>query len=528
MSRKKWKNRIIILVGILIILIVGIAGFLMIQGQVNAKNYRTIIQSAKKYTAGGNYEDAIVAYENAIEVIPDNDEAYIGLADLYLEQGRTSEAKITLKTGYIRTDSAKIQYMLSGIEDGSLLVNIIGHEEEEKKKAEVLGEFGWNTAFIQKLENFTYQDYQSEYGNFPDIVKVDSGEIEVVHQDLAATCLYANTKENKDIVNTRKNKPEDNSMPEKLTLDSISILFRNFTGSVSFSELQKISSGKVTPIKGEERTYVELNTGNVVARIETDENGNIVADNAWNEILLPEANKHREQKGDFSGVVISAVTGEGVPDAVLDFKAREDSLNSASTKTKSDGSFSIRLEVDVYEVTISAEDFMEETFEVEIEKDKNYSGEQFVISPDLGSGTARIVLEWGTEPKDLDSYLFGETDEGVDVNVRFSNKICKDGEHQIAELDVDETNGYGPETITIYDLNGVYRYTVADFRRTQTMKEYGATVKVYLPNQSQPTVITIDPNEDVKDIWNVLELDHGELHILNEAPAQENFTPADK
>ena len=66
----------------------------------------------------------------------------------------------------------------------------------------------------------------------------------------------------------------------------------------------------------------------------------------------------------------------------------------------------------MYEVTISADGYVDETFEFEMEKDKNYSGEQFTISPELAAGSARIVLEWNAQPQDLDSYLWGNTDKG--------------------------------------------------------------------------------------------------------------------
>ena len=221
--------------------------------------------------------------------------------------------------------------------------------------------------------------------------------------------------------------------------------------------------------------------------------------------------------------MIDAVSGEGVPGAKVEFTARQDASHSDSVSTGSDGAFSLELDADQYDVSITADGYVEEEFEFEVEENKNYSGEQFVISPALAEGTARIVLEWGAEPRDLDSYLTGETDSGTDVSVSFSDKTCSSGSETIAELDVDDTTGYGPETITLYDLNGVYRYTVKDFRRTRTLQQYGATVKVYLPGQAQPEVITVAPNAGIVNIWEVFELDHGELRILNRA-GNENST----
>lgn len=132
------------------------------------------------------------------------------------------------------------------------------------------------------------------------------------------------------------------------------------------------------------------------------------------------------------------------------------------------------------------------------------------------------------QPQDLDSYLWGNTDKGDDLYVNFRKRTCEGRDGLLAELDVDDTNGYGPETITLNDLNGVYTYSVVDYRTTGTLQQYGATVKVYLPGKSAPTVITLDPNAGVENVWEVFELDHGELKILNRAPAEENLRPGSK
>lgn len=519
-KRKMW---IVIGVGALLLVIAAAAGILAVSHMMSRQSYSESIKTAEKYVQEGNFEQAIVSYQNAIEEMPEEEDGYMGLADVYLQQDETSSAKVILKKGYLITDSPKIRYMLDGIEDGTYQVRLIGDPKPEKETMEYKGEFGWNVSFLQQLQNFSYQDFQTEYGSSPDIVEVSKGELEVVHPDLAATCYYSNTAEHDDIVDVDKDRPDESGMPEKVTLDSLSLLFNNFSGSVTLDKLQKLSSTKVEPVKTKERTYVELTTGSLEIYIETDEAGNIVSGDAWNEIILTDANKYREKKGIVAGVVIDAVSGEGVPGAKVEFTARQDASHSDSVSTGSDGAFSLELDADQYDVSITADGYVEEEFEFEVEENKNYSGEQFVISPALAEGTARIVLEWGAEPQDLDSYLTGETDSGTDVSVSFSDKTCSSGSETIAELDVDDTTGYGPETITLYDLNGVYRYTVKDFRRTRTLQQYGATVKVYLPGQAQPEVITVAPNAGIVNIWEVFELDHGELRILNRA-GNENST----
>lgn len=492
-EKGKKKSRILLIVCGLLLLAGAIIGIVMFRMQAGASAYNESIKTAEKYADSGEYELAVLTYENAIKDRPKEEEGYLGLADVYLKRGESSAAKVLLQRGYMHTNSSKIQYMLSGIKDGSLLAEF-DDSETKKETMQSFGVFSFNTAFLQKLENYDYTDYCDQFGSYPQIVKTGKGEVEVVHKDLAGTCCYSNTKEHDDIVNVKTDKPAKDGMPEIVRLDSISQLFRNFPGKASLAELNAISSSKVAPITDEERVYVELSTGNLLIRVETDASGNIISDKAWNEIILKEANENRSENGTLNGVVIDAMTGEGVPAAKLEFKAKENAENSTHVTSGKDGSFSIELAADVYEVTISA----------------------------------RIVLEWNAQHQDLDSYLWGNTDKGDDLYVNFRKRTCEGRDGLLAELDVDDTNGYGPETITLNDLNGVYTYSVVDYRTTGTLQQYGATVKVYLPGKSAPTVITLDPNAGVENVWEVFELDHGELKILNRAPAEENLRPGSK
>ena len=373
-EKGKKKSRILLIVCGLLLLAGAIIRIVMFRMQAGASAYNESIKTAEKYADSGEYELAVLTYENAIKDRPKEEEGYLGLADVYLKRGESSAAKVLLQRGYMHTNSSKIQYMLSGIKDGSLLAEF-DDSEIKKETMQSFGVFSFNTAFLQKLENYDYTDYCDQFGSYPQIVKTGKGEVEVVHKDLAGTCCYSNTKEHDDIVNVKTDKPAKDGMPEIVRLDSISQLFRNFPGKASLAELNAISSSKVAPITDEERVYVELSTGSLLIRVETDASGNIISDKAWNEIILKEANENRSENG---------------------------------------------------------------------------------------------------------------------------------------------------------TLNGVYTYSVVDYRTTGTLQQYGATVKVYLPGKSAPTVITLDPNAGVENVWEVFELDHGELKILNRAPAEENLRPGSK
>jgi hypothetical protein len=78
------------------------------------------------------------------------------------------------------------------------------------------------------------------------------------------------------------------------------------------------------------------------------------------------------------------------------------------------------------------------------------------LSPQLAAGDLRIVLTWGASPSDLDSYLW--VPSGTEVSYRATGSLSS---APFAQLDADDTTGFGPETITISQLtSGTYTFSV--------------------------------------------------------------------
>lgn len=74
-------------------------------------------------------------------------------------------------------------------------------------------------------------------------------------------------------------------------------------------------------------------------------------------------------------------------------------------------------------------------------------------------------------------------------------------------------DGYGPETTTCNNLNGVLTFYVMDYGHTNTMSNTKVIVKVYLPNEIEPRVIVL--NGEVGNAWLVCIIDHGKMQIRN-------------
>ncbi|MDD4372763.1 MAG: PKD domain-containing protein [Bacteroidales bacterium] len=101
------------------------------------------------------------------------------------------------------------------------------------------------------------------------------------------------------------------------------------------------------------------------------------------------------------------------------------------------------------------------------------------LSPILSSGQMRFVLNWGATPEDLDSHLLTPEIEGSTYHVYYSDEGSST-EAPYAALDHDDTDGYGPETVTIYDFfTGTYKYFIHNFSESPDITTSQAVVQIY-------------------------------------------------
>nr|WP_323635154.1 tetratricopeptide repeat protein [Pectobacterium polaris] len=149
-------------------------------------------------------------------------------------------------------------------------------------------------------------------------------------------------------------------------------------------------------------------------------------------------------------------------------------------------------------------------------------GMTYAVSPVMKSlDGMRIVLTWGEKPADLDSHLIYPGN-----HIYFSHKKGRD-----ANLDVDDTDSFGPETITIDKkrlgesyIYAVHDYSNGDKANSLALSASSAKVFVYVGSSqvrsySVPlnktgniwTVFRLNPNGDFEDINAVGEADFSKV-----------------
>ena len=140
------------------------------------------------------------------------------------------------------------------------------------------------------------------------------------------------------------------------------------------------------------------------------------------------------------------------------------------------------------------------------------AGTTYAISPVMNNlDGLRVVLNWGAQPQDLDSHIVFPGN-----HVYFMKQKGTD-----ALLDVDDTDGFGPETITLVRKHAGERYVYAvhDYSdredlRTTRLSASGAKVFVYVGQTLVKTYYA--PANQVGNLWTVFAITpEGEIQDLN-------------
>lgn len=137
------------------------------------------------------------------------------------------------------------------------------------------------------------------------------------------------------------------------------------------------------------------------------------------------------------------------------------------------------------------------------------------LSPVLSGDEMRFVVNWGADPRDLDSHLQTPEINGISHHIYYSNKGSATSE-PFAALDHDVTSGFGPETTTIYQFyNGTYRFYIYKYAGSGEITTSNAVVQIY--NQSGLIYTLQTPTSGTGRYWYIGDVDGSSqsLNIIN-------------
>ena len=130
-------------------------------------------------------------------------------------------------------------------------------------------------------------------------------------------------------------------------------------------------------------------------------------------------------------------------------------------------------------------------------------------APEVSPTAATIRLTWGADPSDLDSHLWGPTEDGDTFHVFYGNPSIRSRDATF-QLGWDDTTSFGPEVLTIssFPIEGTYQYGVHRFDGTGSILDSPARVELNLGGE----VTIFSPaaaSGAVTDTWAVFNIEVG-------------------
>jgi len=208
--------------------------------------------------------------------------------------------------------------------------------------------------------------------------------------------------------------------------------------------------------------------------------------------------------GDVSGTVVDGRTGNAVSAAtvVLTSSAGQD---IAAVSTTGGGVFTVPdVPAGDYTLSVSATGYATASQSITVVAAQTTTV-NVALSSSQASGTVSIVLTWGAEPRDMDSHLYPQGG----ARVFYGNQ----GDCAVACLDRDDTDGFGPETMTIkVTASTLWTYGVYNYSGTGTFSGSPARVQVYVGNT---LVRTYDAPSGTGRWWTLFRLRNGTIEDVN-------------
>lgn len=468
---------VIACVAVVVIVAAMIAG----RAYIRNRDYHTYLDTGLHFLSEGNYEEAVLAFNAAIEIDPKSAEAYIGLGDAHTGMERYSRAAdeyeqaIKISDQYVDAYSglANAYLELGDVESAVRILNEGAdaiENEELKAWARMIRELNGGSSSLNGAV--------SEYlvGGGTALLPGARVRLYVPLKDMPRLIQATVTDQNGAF-----------SLPNLAA--GTYILHVDAAEHIGVESIEILDEG--------ESAYTELF------------------------LMIPETDTVRNHEaGSFYACVTNALNGNALPDIKVVMRPgwnNRDGDIIAEAVSDGDGGFSVEgLDYGYYTVEANASNYLTAYCNVAVLPEEFPTEWEIPVSPVLSAGETRIVLTWNQEPRDLDSHLTGP---GFHVYFTDKNGFDTNGNHRV-NLDLDDTDGYGPETVTIYSgVDGTYTYSVHDFSNKNVMGSTalsmsGATVRVY---QEAGLVAEYHvPTSSVGLTWTVFRLhEDGTIETVN-------------
>lgn len=281
---------------------------------------------------------------------------------------------------------------------------------------------------------------------------------------------------------------------------------------------ETLSGARVMPFK----------TGNIEIEPETEKY-------LETSVLFMSFSDEMREMCNISGTVYDALSGNPIEGAKVNARAGWNTFNGPyvtgmfdsikEDSSDANGEFDIKaVQSGQYTVEIKKDGYVIGYYNMVSQLESDEARQAVILTPELSDDEYRAVLTWGAVPRDLDSHLTYYEGSTQKMHVYYGAKIGMVDGVKVAELDLDDTNGYGPETVTLtfrqdkFGDDERYIYSVHDFSNgsdsaSTALSQSGAIVRLYCGNSIAETFYV--PANKAGTVWQVFQMSKKGVKSLN-------------
>lgn len=215
------------------------------------------------------------------------------------------------------------------------------------------------------------------------------------------------------------------------------------------------------------------------------------------------------------GTVKNGKTGATMDNVTLKVRAGEGETGRAgdviqTATTNGAGEYQlVSLPEGMYTIEISKDGFITNYETVQALGDRTTRLDSSLM-PKVSGDVYRFRLSWGQTPSDLDLHMYEPVFKS---EISYSNPADPE---KNAQLDVDDTDGFGPETITINEqAPGFYQLFVHNYSGQVALINSSAKIEVFKGNDIVKVINVPTAATGEGAYWNVLELHGDRINEIN-------------
>lgn len=284
------KNKLLfILLPIAAVLIgsICITAFIMISNSHRTERYDEQLRSARRYVNDGDYEQVIAAYRAAIDLKPEDPQAYAGLTEVYMDMGQYVQASEWARLGFERTGDRQFETLLARLEiirfdrstsaDGDFAKPPVQAQTTAACEGVDPPGLALRTATVDIVADYCYQEYVDDFGA-ADITYVSEAEgYRAKFGGFNGWAYFKNEDGYSKLIDEITRVPEKNARPYKVVLSAPSVLFVSYGGYISYERLCRMFGTDAVPVQAASGDGFGLSFSyrGCDMVIETDASGNV-------------------------------------------------------------------------------------------------------------------------------------------------------------------------------------------------------------------------------------------------------------